>query len=212
MRSRSLLLSLLTLFALVLGWGTLTSAPPAGAHNSLVSTSPEDGEDLDTAPDEVVLEFNDRTLALGTQIEVTGPSGPVQYGDPRVEDRFVHQALDDNLPAGEYTVTWRVTSADGHPISDTFGFTVKSGAASSPASDPTSGTTSAPTSSPTAVPSASGAGPDETAPDAPEPSPQEAADGSPSTAVLVVGGLSAVALVTGLGLMFARRRSPQARG
>ena len=45
----------------------------------------------------------------------------------------VTQPLAGGLPAGAYTVEWRVTSADGHPLSGTFGFTVAQGAATQPA-------------------------------------------------------------------------------
>ncbi len=40
-------------------------------------------------------------------------------------DDTVRQALAPGAPAGAYTVSWRVTSADGHPISDTFTFTAR---------------------------------------------------------------------------------------
>src|SRR5699024_10824890 len=41
----------------------------------------------------------------------------------------VSHPLADDLPAGEYSVDWRVVSADGHPISGEFTFTVTEQAA-----------------------------------------------------------------------------------
>ena len=60
---------------------------------------------------------------MGTQILVTGPSGQVQTGPPRLVDDTVTQDVQGGAPAGPYTVAWRVTSADGHPVSGTFSFT-----------------------------------------------------------------------------------------
>ena len=42
-------------------------------------------------------------------------------------DNTVAQSIGPDAPAGTYTVQWRVTSADGHPISGTFGFTAEPG-------------------------------------------------------------------------------------
>ena len=47
----------------------------------------------------------------------------MQVGEPRLVDNTVTQALQPGSPAGRYVVEWRVTSADGHPISGTFSFT-----------------------------------------------------------------------------------------
>jgi hypothetical protein len=46
----------------------------------------------------------------------------------QVDGATVVQPLTADLPAGGYTVDWRVTSADGHPLSDRFAFTVAGGA------------------------------------------------------------------------------------
>jgi methionine-rich copper-binding protein CopC len=101
----------------------LLAASPAQAHDALVSTSPADGSRVATPPDEVVLTFNQPALAVGTQLVVSGPDGPVQQGKPRLVDATVRQTIATGSPAGRYTVTWRVTSADGHPVSGTFSFT-----------------------------------------------------------------------------------------
>jgi methionine-rich copper-binding protein CopC len=96
---------------------------PAWAHNSLVSTSPADQATVAQTPAAVVLTFDEPATALGTQIVVTGPNGPVQAGQPQLVDNTVSQALGPASPAGSYTVDWRVTSADGHPLTGQFRFT-----------------------------------------------------------------------------------------
>lgn len=99
-------------------------ASGAGAHDELEGSSPGDGEVVDQAPQELVLTFTSDIASLGVQVEVTGPDGAATEGEAEVVDRDVIQGLVDDLAAGEYDVAWRVTSADGHPISGEQSFTV----------------------------------------------------------------------------------------
>ncbi|SFJ61561.1 copper resistance CopC family protein [Cellulomonas sp. KH9] len=99
-------------------------ASPAAAHNTLRSTDPADGSTVAAAPPQVTLTFDQPAMELGTQVVVTGPDGVVVSDGPvQLVDSSVVQPLVETLPAGAYTVDWRVTSADGHPLSGTFGFT-----------------------------------------------------------------------------------------
>jgi hypothetical protein len=73
-----------------------------------------------------VFTFDQPALALGTAIVVTSASGQqVQTGSPSVVDNTVTQPLQPGSPAGAYTVVWRVTSVDGHPISGGLTFDAK---------------------------------------------------------------------------------------
>ena len=106
---------------------TALSAAPASAHDDLLGTTPADGTTLATAPDQVVLTFTDPAVALGTQVVVTGPDGTdLAQGAVQLVGSTVVQPLAAARPAGVYRVDWRVTSADGHPVSNTFTFTVTS--------------------------------------------------------------------------------------
>ncbi len=137
---------------------TAFGAPRAAwAHNALVSTSPGDGTTLAEPPSSVVLTFNEPAIATGTRVLVTGPSGSVAAGDPKLVDSTVEQAVQPELAAGEYQVEWRVTSADGHPINGAFSFAVRAG--------------KVPVSTPTPVPTTDDPG----SPSAPSPS-QTASD------------------------------------
>lgn len=99
-------------------------ATAAAAHDSLQSTTPADGAGVATAPTAVVLTFDQPALALGTELVVTAPDGTnVDDGAAHLVDSTVQQPIAGSLPAGTYTVAWRVTSADGHPVSGTFHFT-----------------------------------------------------------------------------------------
>ena len=124
-------------------------AVPASAHDVLVSTSPTPGSTVDAAPAAVVLTFDRPALALGTALEVTGPSGDVASGPAALVDSTVRQALRSGAPAGAYTVRWRVTSADGHPVSGSFVFTALA-AGGDPTATAAAPTTAAPTGAATA--------------------------------------------------------------
>jgi copper resistance protein C len=106
----------------------------AQAHDELIGSSPEADARLDAAPEEVELQFSGAIQELGTEVVVTAPDGtPVSDGAVLVDGTSVVRPLTADLPAGDYTVVWRATSADGHPLSDEFTFTVASGSTPAPA-------------------------------------------------------------------------------
>ena len=102
------------------------SATAAQAHNILIGTSPSGGSTAKVVPAQVMLTFNEPALALGTVIIVTGPAGQEQSGAAVLVNNTVTEHLRPGSPAGPYTVLWRVTSADGHPVSGKFSFTATS--------------------------------------------------------------------------------------
>jgi methionine-rich copper-binding protein CopC len=107
----------------LLALGLLVAAPAAAfAHDVLERTNPADGTTVTKLPDAVVLTFSETPLALGAQVVVTGPSGPVSSGTPTISGRDVKQAIAPTAPAGDYTVSYRITSDDGHPVTGTFSF------------------------------------------------------------------------------------------
>ncbi len=111
---------------LVLGSG----ANAARAHDALTGATPAQDATVDTSPSQVSLQFSQAPQALGTQVLVSGPDGePASEGAVEVEGTRVIQPLVSDLPAGSYTVHWRVSSADGHPLSGSFTFAVAHGAA-----------------------------------------------------------------------------------
>jgi copper resistance protein C len=120
-------------------------ASPASAHNTLIATNPADQVTVQSAPQAVVLTFDEPANAMGTQVVVTGPSGQVQQGQPQLADNTITEALQPGAPAGAYTVAWRVTSADGHPVSGTFSFTAETAAATQPPSNPQTSPPATPT-------------------------------------------------------------------
>lgn len=122
-------------------------APAAHAHDLLVSSSPEDGDILQAAPEELVLSFNNEPLEQGAAVEVTDADGAVvAEGEPTYAGLDVVLDLPP-LDAGDYEVSWTVVSSDGHRISDDppLSFTVTGTTEGEPAAseDPTEAATEA---------------------------------------------------------------------
>lgn len=117
----------------------LLSCVPALAHARLTEAYPADGEALVEPPEQVQLRFNEPVDAEFDPIEVYDREGDrVDEDDARVstDDRRLLVADLGALPEGSYTVEWRVTSADGHPIDETFEFAVDASATDAEAGVP----------------------------------------------------------------------------
>lgn len=135
------------LAALVAAFATLLlTAQPAAAHNALRSSDPADGAAVASAPAQITLTFDQAALEIGSEVVVTAADGTVVSSGPvQLADVAVVQPLAEQRPAGAYRVDWRVTSADGHPISGTFGFTATEAVGAPAAGAPTDAATDAAT-------------------------------------------------------------------
>lgn len=185
----------------------LVLAPsPALAHDTLIESTPENGETLDAVPEEVVLTFSNSPMegGSGSAIIVTGPDGETTYeeGDLTFDGTDVSVGLSPLDEAGEYTIGFRVVSSDGHPIQESLTFSVTEEAVAEAAPEPE------PEESDPAEESA-----DEPAEEAPEESSVEEADeGGVSPVALIV--LAAVALggIAAVVLVIVRMRSSSGSG
>jgi copper resistance protein C len=130
-RRRGLRARVVTVIALAAA-GVAGSASAASAHATLESTSPRAGAVVQGPLPAVRLTF-DEAVATPAFIAVTGPQGRVDTGRTRVEDAVVSVGLKGSLPAGRYTVAFRVVSDDGHPVESSYAFQVKGAAVASPA-------------------------------------------------------------------------------
>ncbi len=139
-----------TLVLLTVAVAVVFSAVPAAAHARLVGSDPEDGASLDETPAEVVLEFSEPVQQDFAQVAVLdADEGHHESGEPVVAGSTVTQAV-AALPGGEYRISYRVGSSDGHPVTGTLAFTVA--AADGSGADPTAPpeqTQSRPTAPPT---------------------------------------------------------------
>jgi methionine-rich copper-binding protein CopC len=181
----------------------LLPAISASAHNYLVGTTPAKDAVVTTQPGTVSLETNEALLDVegGSVIQVQGPDGKYYGEGCAVVDGPVATTQTQLGEPGEYTVTWRVVSTDGHPISGTWSFTWQpvDGIALAEGSD-----------EPGACGGTSAAAPEASAPadesDAPGES-SEAASAAPTDALWIVGGVLLAAVAAIVTWLVVRRRA-----
>lgn len=104
------------------------------AHASLIQSSPMADASLDESPDEIVLTFNERLERELFYIKVFdrgGESVTAAAATMNQEQSEIRLALPE-LQDGLYTVTYKVISADGHPVSASYVFTIGEQAVSVP--------------------------------------------------------------------------------
>ncbi|MFI8171009.1 copper resistance protein CopC [Streptomyces sp. NPDC085931] len=112
-----------TLLVLLLG-----GAAPACAHSALRGTDPGDGSVVPRAPRHITLTFTESVGLLDDSFRVFGPdrrrvpTGEAAHADGRSDTARVR--LTGKLAQGTYAVAWRVVSADSHPVSGAFTFSV----------------------------------------------------------------------------------------
>ncbi|MGG2461783.1 copper resistance CopC/CopD family protein [Streptomyces sp. RGM 3693] len=123
-RPRRLLVVVAVLFgALVAG------IAPAAAHAALTGSDPAQGSVVAHAPEQVALTFSEGVAMGDDSLRVLDPQGKrvdrgklrnlcsgstVKYG----------AGLPPGLPNGTYTVAWQAISADSHPVSGAFTFSI----------------------------------------------------------------------------------------
>lgn len=119
-------MKLLAIAFFALWIGLAAGLPAADAHAELVKTSPAAGDRSDKSPAVVEVWFNERLDPGGSKLSVLNEaSRTVADGTPERFDggKALRLAL-PMLNEGHYTVSYSVISADGHPISGAFVFTV----------------------------------------------------------------------------------------
>lgn len=115
----------------------LTAGTPAMAHTDLVDSSPKDGTTVDAAPSAVELVFSEAIAAQYTQVAVLSAAGEhVEAGPPETNRERVTQPVGDLSP-GAYTISYRVVSADGHPVSGELAFSIAPPPDTTPSPAPT---------------------------------------------------------------------------
>ncbi|GAB2830564.1 copper resistance protein CopC [Streptomyces chlorus] len=115
----------------------LGSAGPASAHAALRGADPEDGSVVKSAPRHVTLTFTESVALLDDSFRIYSPDNHrVPLGEPEHADGRSDTArvgLPGGLDDGTYTVAWRVVSADSHPVSGAFTFSIGTPSPTAPA-------------------------------------------------------------------------------
>lgn len=94
---------------------TLFAAPQAGAHAVLRATDPSREQLVEGTPQQITLRFSEPVSVAFGAVRVYGPSGERVEGEVEARGREVLIGLDDAGP-GSYAASWRVVSADSHPV------------------------------------------------------------------------------------------------
>lgn len=117
------------LLALTMALIVMASANQAFAHAALIKTDPADGAVLAQAPAQFSLTFSEPVSPL--VLTLVKPDGtPVALTSFRLTDQTVEIDNPQALKSGTHVLSWRVISADGHPVGGSLLFSI--GAPSEP--------------------------------------------------------------------------------
>jgi copper transport protein len=101
----------------------LNPARQASAHASLLSTLPAEGVTVPNAPKTFTLEFNEPVSPL--VMRLVRPNGQIAtLTDVTAQNKTVAVVAPEMAELGSYVLSWRVVSADGHPVGGIVNFAV----------------------------------------------------------------------------------------
>ncbi len=125
-RSTRQLVAALAILVGVLALGTTA----ASAHATLESSSPADGQSVLTSPSEIRITFSEAVTTISGGLSVLDADGKtIDTGNSEIVDgRTLVAPISESLSDGTYVATYRVLSADGHPVSGSLLFGVGEGA------------------------------------------------------------------------------------
>lgn len=109
---------------LIAAFAVLGLAAPASAHATLISSDPAEGAVLTEAPDQVTFTFDEPVQLVPKGLLAFDASGDPVDVEASASGATLEGDLADGLDDGTYVVTWRVVSADGHPIAGSLTFHV----------------------------------------------------------------------------------------
>jgi copper transport protein len=120
------LVAALAILVGVLALGTTA----ASAHATLESSTPADGQSVPTSPSELRITFSEAVTTISGGLSVLNADGKtVDTGNSEiVGGRTLVAPISETLSDGTYVATYRVLSADGHPVSGSILFGVGNGA------------------------------------------------------------------------------------
>ena len=194
---------------------SVTMAPTASAHADLQVSTPGDGESLQIAPEEIRLTFSEELFEELVEISILDADGDL-YSTIEVEQTpppgtDVIFPWPTQAPPGEYSIAYRVVSADGHPVTGTISFSYAATAPepSTPEPAPSDSTPSGESSTPATSPAASS--PIASAPSsssATESSTSSSTDSSSGTPLVIFGVVLLLGVIaTSAIIVRARRRN-----
>ena len=166
-------------------------------HATLLRSTPAANSHLTTPPETIRLVFSEQVVPEMSQITLGGPDGSSVLLKVATDPHDVH-TLVGTVPGGStngrYKVTWRILSADGHPVGGNFTFAMEgTGDSSRPGAIAPPPATMTPNYSPDSTGSDSAASPSSGMSPEMKPVPVLAS---------LFRGLGLGALMTGVGVLF----------
>ncbi|WP_436123711.1 copper resistance CopC/CopD family protein [Aminobacter sp. LjRoot7] len=123
---------LVFLCGFVLAVGTfLGGTSAASAHASLLRSTPVEDAVVQAAPEEIVLGFSETVTSL--VLDLRAPDGTSSRLAAKAVGADLTIAWPRNETVGTYLLSWRVVSADGHPVAGVLTFSLGSPSATPPA-------------------------------------------------------------------------------
>lgn len=116
--------------ALLGAWAVLavSGAAPALAHATVAGSDPAESSRLTAVPAKVTMTFSeDVSVGAGFLKVVDSKGNTVSTGNATSTGRDVSVAMASGLGDGSYIVSYRITSADSHPIDGAYSFVVGDG-------------------------------------------------------------------------------------
>jgi len=131
---RKLLVRAFLLVVVALGV-VLGPAGPASAHAALLTSNPAPGSIIGSSPSEITVTFSEAVTPVPGRIQVLAPDGKRISGTATTKGAVLHIPVRTaDRPLGTYLVSYRVISADSHPVAG--GLTFSVGAPSARPSEP----------------------------------------------------------------------------
>jgi copper transport protein len=103
--------------------GALTHSPAALGHASLIRSEPADRVTLSRSPASLTLAFNEPVSPLVLHLVESG-GRTLELTNLVAEGGVLTIRLPEPLPKGTHLLSWRVISADGHPVAGALTFSI----------------------------------------------------------------------------------------
>jgi copper transport protein len=117
------LLALMRLLAGLVVLFVFAPVDAAWAHAQLLSTTPAENAVVETAPEQIEFQFNEPVSPL--IVTLIGPDGSSRdMADAASGGATISIDMPSDLAIGTHVLSWRVVSADGHPIGGSLVFSI----------------------------------------------------------------------------------------
>lgn len=111
-------------FKLFIGMCLIAMVAPVMAHSKLVASEPANEAELNEAPKQVILEFNNEVRLVKLAVTDENDEAVALTFKPVTDKKTVFGVALPELESGAYQVKWLAMSGDSHKIKGDFGFSL----------------------------------------------------------------------------------------